>query len=514
MIKQFRKIISLCFIVLLVAEMQTLAQTQADFTSLDPTIEQIMKEWKVPGLAIAVVKEGKIVYAKGYGFRDVKKGLKVTPDTLFAIGSCSKAFTAAALGILADEGKIEWDKPVREYLPSFKLADEYATANLRVRDLVTHQSGLPRHDLVWYGSSLSRKEIFDRLRYLEPSKPLHAKYQYNNLMFMTAGLLVGEVSKSSWEDYTRKNILDPLGMKTSNFSVNESQKFSDFALPYGEMNGEVKEIAFRNIDEIGPAGSINSSVNEMANWLTMQMSKGKFNSKQIISEANLRENQTPQIVTGGGELRYDELFYSSYGMGWGVTSYRGHLTLAHSGGIDGFISQVRVLPKDKLGVVILTNSGTNASAVLMNIVLDKALGLSDTPWIARAKDDQAKAKEVAAKAKAKAEEERKTGTQPSHPLREYTGTFEHPAYQTLTVTQEGERLHFDLHGLKGTLKHYHYDVFQCDKTPDGMSGAEFDGLKVSFLMNSRGDIDRLTIKLEASVKEIVFTRKDCQCAGR
>ncbi len=514
MIKQFHKFMALSFIIMFVAQMPIAAQNQPNFTSLDPVVEQIMKEWKVPGLALAIVKEGKIVYAKGYGYRDVKKGLKVTPDTLFAIGSCSKSFTAAALGILADEGKIEWDKPVRDYLPSFKLADDYATANLRVRDLVTHQSGLPRHDFVWYGSPLSRKEIFERLRFLEPSKPLHAKFQYNNLMFMTAGYLVGEVSKSSWEEFTRKNILDPLGMKNSNLSVKDSQKTSDFALPYGEVGGEVKEIAFRNIDEIGPAGSINSSVNEMANWLTMQMSKGKFNGKQIISEANLRENQSPQIVTGGGELRYGELFYSSYAMGWNVTSYRGHLTLAHSGGIDGFISQVRVLPKDQLGMVILTNSGTNASGVLMNILMDKALGLSDTPWIQRALDDQAKAKELAAKAKEKANEERKTGTTPSHPLRDYIGQFEHPAYQTLTITQEGERLQFDLHGLKGTLKHYHYDVFQCDKTPDGMSGAEFEGLKVSFLMNSSGEIERVAIKLEATVKDIVFTRKDCHCAGR
>jgi hypothetical protein len=251
----------------------------------------------------------------------------------------------------------------------------------------------------------------------------------------------------------------------------------------------------------------------MSNWLTMQMSKGKFNGKQVISEAALRENHTPQIVAGG-DVRYDELFYSSYAMGWGVTSYRGHLTLAHSGGIDGFISQVRVLPKDQLGLVILTNSGTNASATVANIVLDKALGLSEVPWIQRAKDDQAKAKELAAKAIATADEGHKTGTRPSHALADYVGQFEHPAYQTLTVTQEGERLNFDLHGLKGTLKHYHYDVFQCDKTPDGMSGREFEGLKVAFLMNSNGEIDRVTIKLEATVKEIVFTRKDCHCAGR
>src|ERR1044071_240608 len=278
--------------------------TPASLNGFDGFVEQVMKDWHVPGIAVAIVKDGRVVYAKGYGFRDVKKGLKVTPDTLFAIGSCSKSFTATSLAILNGEGKFYWDKPLRDYMPDFRLYDAYATNQMRPRDLVTHQSGLPRHDLVWYGSPLSRNELYERLRYLEQNKPLHAKYQYNNLMFMTAGVLIERLSGNSWEDFVRRRILDPIGMKNTNFSVKDAQKTADFSLPYGETNGEVKEISFRNIDAIGPAGSINSSVNEMTHWLMLQLGKGKYEGKQIIAEKDLAEVHTPQIIAGG-DLKYD-----------------------------------------------------------------------------------------------------------------------------------------------------------------------------------------------------------------
>jgi CubicO group peptidase (beta-lactamase class C family) len=475
--------------------------TAANLNGLEGFIEQVMNDWHVPGLAVAIVKDGQVVYAKGFGYRDVKKGLKVTPDTLFAIGSCSKAFTTTALAILVDEGKLDWDKPVRDYLPDFRLQDGYATAHLRIRDLVTHQSGLPRHDGVWYGSPLSRKELFDRLQYLESNKPLHAKYQYNNLMFMVAGVLIERISGSTWEEFIRRRILDPLGMKTSNFSVNDSQKTVDYSLPYQEQKGEVKEVPFRNIDAIGPAGSINSSVNEMTQWLLLQLGKGKINGRQIISEKSLGEVHTPQIVSGG-DLKYDESFYTSYAMGWGVTSYRGHPALAHSGGIDGFTSQVRFLPKDQLGVVVLTNSTSPASSLIAANVVDRMLGLSEAPWAQRAKADAAKAKEAQAKTKAEDEAKRKKDAPLTHSLKDYTGQFEHPAYQTLTITEEGGQLKFDLHGLAGGLKHYHYDTFQLTGEATGL-----EGRKLTFLINQAGEIDRASIPLEPTVKEIVFTRK-------
>jgi CubicO group peptidase (beta-lactamase class C family) len=473
--------------------------TTPNLNGFDGFVEQVMKDWKVPGIAVAIVKDGKVVYAQGYGYRDVKRGLKVTPNTLFAIGSCSKAFTAAALGMLVDEKKLEWDKPVRNYLPDLMLSDGYATEHIRPRDLVSHQSGLPRHDLIWYGSPLSRKELFERLRHLEPSAPLHARYQYNNLMFMTAGVLVERVAGITWEEFVRRRIFDPLGMKNSNTSVVASQKAADYSLPYGEEKGEVKDIPFRNIDEIGPAGSINSSVNEMTNWLFLQLNKGKFGDKQIISERSLLLTQTPQIVAGG-DLRYDETFYASYAMGWAVSVYRGHPLVTHSGGIDGFTSNIKLLPKDQLGVVVLTNSASPASGIIGNNALDRMLGLSEAPWAQRAKDDAARAKEAQAKAKADDEAKRKKDTKPTLALQVYSGQFEHPAYQTLSIMQDSGQLKGNLHGLAFTLKHYHYDIFQATE-------GNLEGRKLTFLMNKTGEIDRVSIALEPNVKEIVFTRK-------
>lgn len=470
-----------------------------NLNGFDGFVEQVMKDWKVPGIAVAIVKDGKVVYAQGYGYRNVKQGLKVTPDTLFAIGSCSKAFTAAALGILVDEQKLEWDKPVRHYLPDLMLSDGYATERIRPRDLVSHQSGLPRHDLVWYGSPLSRKELVERLRHLEPSAPLHAKYQYNNLMFMTAGVLVERVAGLTWEEFVRQRIFNPLGMKNSNTSVVASQKATDYSLPYGEEKGAVKAIPFRNIDEIGPAGSINSSVNEMTNWLFLQLNKGKFGDKQIISERSLLLTQTPQIVAGG-DLRYDESFYASYAMGWAVSVYRGRPLVTHSGGIDGFTSNIKLLPKDQLGVVVLTNSASPASGIISNNALDRMLGLGEAPWAQRAKDDAARAKESQAKAKADDEAKRKKDTKPTLALQEYGGLFEHPAYQTLTITQDGGQLKGNLHGLAFSLKHYHYDIFQVDE-------GNLAGSKLTFLLSKTGELDRISVALEPNAKELVFTRK-------
>lgn len=474
--------------------------SSSGLNGIEAFVEQVMKDWKVPGIAVAVVKDGKIEYAKGFGDRDVAKGLKVTPDTLFAIGSCSKAFTATALAMLVEDGKLEWDKPLIDYLPDLRLYDAYTTANIRPRDLLTHQSGLPRHDTVWYGSPLSRRELYLRLRYLEPSKPLFSKYQYNNLMVMTAGVLVERVSGMTWEEFVRRRMLEPLEMKTSNFSVSDSQKAQDYSLPYGEQKGEIKSIPFRNIDSIGPAGSINSSVNEMTHWLLMQLAKGKYDGRQIISEKALAEVHIPQIVAGG-DLK-DESFYSSYAMGWGVTSFRGHPMLAHSGGIDGFTSQVRFFPKDQLGIVVLTNSSSPASGLIANTISDRMLGLSEVPWAQRVKDDLARNRENQAKSRAEDEAKRKKDAPPSHRLNDYTGTFENSAYQTLTISLEGDQLKYDLHGLRGALSHYHYDVF---KGTDGSPA--IGGTKVNFLTSkSTGEIDRVAILLEPAVKEIVFTR--------
>lgn len=466
-------------------------------------VHSILAEYKVPGVAIAVVKDGKVLYAQGFGYRDIQGGLKVTPRTLFGIGSCSKAFTAVTMGILIDEGRLDWGKPVRTYLPTFQLSDPLATEMLTPRDLVSHRTGLPRHDKVWYKSTLSRKDLYDRLRFLDFSRGIREVYQYNNLMFMTAGVLVEAVAGVPWEEFVRRRILSPLGMSETNFSVVDSQKAADFANPYQEIDGKIELIPFCNVDAIAPAGAINSSVSDMARWLLLNLAKGRCGEKldkRIISEAVLAQIQTPQIIVPE-EWKYDELFYGSYAMGWRINSYRGHLLVAHGGSIDGFTALVSMLPKDNIGLVVLNNLESGPiNYILAYNLYDRLLGLKPVDWDARTRSDLAKSRETAEKARKDREKDRKPGTVPTHPLKDYTGDFDHPAYGRFSIRLEGDRLLADFHGLTYAMSNFHYDTFEL-KNPLARIDAP-----MMFLMDAKGDIGSLAVKLEPTVKEIVFVR--------
>jgi CubicO group peptidase (beta-lactamase class C family) len=466
---------------------------------LSEFINKAMQEWEIPGLAIAIVKDSQIIFCDGFGKRDVEQNLSVTPQTLFAIGSCTKPFTTMAMGILVERGLLDWDKPVRNYLPTFKLYDSYATKHITPRDLVTHRSGLPRHDAMWYKSPFTRKELFDRLQYLEPTHELRTVFQYQNLMYMTAGYLIGEIAKSSWEEFVQQEIFNPLEMRGSNFSVEKSQKADNFALPYQGKDDKVERLPFCNVDVSGPAGSINSSVADMTNWLLLHLNQGKYGDKQIISPSHLQEMHSPQFVMTQ-TLEYNELFYYSYGLGWAITSYRGHNLIQHGGNINGFSARTTVLPQDNIGIVVLTNMDQNPVIhTVTYYVCDRLLGLDEVPWNERMREKYAKAKEATAKAKEQIASVRKTGTQPSHPLEDYTGYFEHPAYGILSIEINDNHLTANHNSISYELEHYHYDIFVESELGEE---PEF----ISFLTDTKGNISSLTFRLEPTVKEIVFTR--------
>ena len=468
-------------------------------------VDEIMKEWKVPGLAIAIVKDREVIFSEGFGFRDVKRGLKVSPQTIFAIGSCTKAFTATCVGMLVDEEKLDWDKPVREYLPSFKLYDLFATERMTPRDLVCHRSGLPRHGFMWVSSPATRKELFDRLQYLEPSKDLRSTYQYNNLMYMVAGDMVGQIAGTTWEDFVQKRIFNPSGMKDSNVSLEESQKAPDFALPYMEKEGEVVQIPFQSYENAGPCGSINSNITDMAKWILLNLNKGKHGEKQIISEDSLKEIHSPQIIIS--KTISDELFYPAYGMGWGVTTYRGHLMLSHTGGALGLNSLVSLMPRGNIGLVILTNMQQWRLAPNRTInynVYDRLLGLDQIPWNERFKDRRDKAIKGAEKVKKQKEKDRKLNTKPSHPLADYVGDYHDPGYGIISIEKEGNHLKVTYNSNSYPLTHYHYDVFEyrISKISHWYGMTKM----VSFFTDTKGNIQSLAVRFEPAVKEIVFTK--------
>jgi CubicO group peptidase (beta-lactamase class C family) len=469
----------------------------------DAFATRVMKEWKVPGMAVAVVEDGQVILSKGYGYRDLENKQPVTSKTLFAIGSVTKSMTVTVLGMLSDEGKIDWDQPVQEMLPEFRLHDEVATRQMTPRDLVTHRSGLPRHDLMWYGAAFTREELFNRLRYIEPSHPFRTTFQYQNLMFMTAGYLAGHVAGTTWEDLVREKIFQPLDMTRSNFSVDDMQKSDDFALPYAVLEDDVIKIPYRNIDEIGPAGSVNSCVEEMIRYVDFHINKGKHGDEQLLSETMAEQMQTPQMPMTG-TIRYEELGHNSYGMGLFITTYRGHLLIHHGGGIDGFISLLSFMPQKKIGAMILTNmSGNNpVPTIISRNLYDRLLGLDPIDWVGRIKEQEEENETAEADAEDDEYSDRKEGTTPSHDLTDYTGQYEHPGYGIVTIDLADEALNLTFNSFHSPLQHYHYDIFEIPESPMD----PLEELKVTFFYNKKGDIDRLAIPLESSVEDIVFQR--------
>jgi len=480
------------------------AAAKESLAGFDDVVTDAMKKFEVPGMAIAIVKNKEVIYAKGFGLRDVEKQLPVTADTLFAIGSSSKAFTTFVLGTLVDEGKIEWDKPARNYIPWFKLFDPSMTERLSVRDLVTHRSGLPRHDLVWYNNfDASRESLVRKLAYLEPSADLREKWQYNNLMYLTAGYLTEVITGKSWEDAVRDRALNPLGMKRTNFSVNDSQKDSDFAQPYGKRGDKIQKLPFRPITNMGPAGSINSSVNEMARWVIVHLNGGKYGDKKIAEAATVDDMRRPYMTTGASS-ELPEIVGGEYALGWFVDTYRGHRRVQHGGNIDGFSANVALFPKDGVGMVVLTNlNGTPLRDLITQVAADRLMKLSTVDWITQAAARRAVMENAGREGERKKEVTRVQGTQMSHKLEDYVGDYEHPSYGVLKVALLDGRLEATFNKIATPLEHWHYDTFNGGRAKDPV----FNNMKYSFQTDVNGYVAKVSAQFEASVKEIEFVKK-------
>ena len=473
---------------------------------IDDFANQLLEDWKVPGIGLGIVQNNKVVYVQGYGQRDIDKGLPVTPNTLFAIGSTSKAFTAISVLQLVEEGTIELDAPVAAYLPAFKMHDDYVSRHLTVRDLLCHRSGLPRHDLAWYGSDATREELLERLQYLEPSAGFREAFQYQNLMFMTAGYLVGELANSTWEEEVQKRIFQPLKMDRATFNVDQMQADKDASKPYLKTDKDVIQLMpYRNIDAIGPAGSINASPTEMATWVLALLNGGDYMGEQILAPQYILEAASPAMTVPGGwgnALQYDNGGAPvSYGLGWFLSNHKGKKLMAHGGNIDGFSADVALLPGDSLGVVVLTNlNGNPVPGILRNYVLDLLTETTIRDWNGEA----LKLREQQDEMSLNKEEDviRQEGTQPSHGLDAYTGTFNHPGYDDIKVFLQNDSLFVDFIAAEAPLPlvHYHYDVFLNEDETWGET-------KVHFLTNVEGTIDQLKIKLEPTLPELVLDRK-------
>ncbi|MEL7060884.1 MAG: serine hydrolase [Acidobacteriota bacterium] len=479
----------------------------ASLDDLDAVIDRALADFQVPGLGLAIVRDGDVVFAEGFGRRDVENDLPMTADTLFAIGSTTKAMTATVLAMQAEDGLLDWDEPVVRSMPSFRLADPLVTPRISARDLVTHRSGMPRHDALWYGlDDGSRAEMIERLAHLELTADLRETFQYNNLMFLVAGYLSGRLDEATWEDAMRRRLFEPLGMERTNFSVDVSQTDADHALPYGldDESDALERIPFRNIDLVGPAGSVNSSVREMAAWLLFNLAGGEHDGDRLIERANLHELHLPQMSLPSAPPPSARVTQSAYGMGWGVEVYRGHRRVGHGGGIDGFTTSVMFFPDDDLGLVSFTNRPSGLPKLLNQLAADRILGLEPVDWLSEGLREMTAAEEAGEAGAERLETTRVEGTEPAHELSAYAGTYRDAGYGDLTVTVDGERLRVGFNDMSAPFEHWHYEVW---RGLDDGDEAALEGTRLQFRRDFDGHVAEAVVPMEMTASPIVFTRQ-------
>ena len=487
------------------------AQQSLDIESrlqgFDSYMTQVMNDWNVPGLGVGIVVKDKLVWAKGYGYRDYGKKIPYTPTTTQPIASNTKLFTSVAAGMLADEGKVDLDKPIRQYVPSIQFYNDDLNRAVTLRDMLSHRTGITRHDGIWYKSNFTQKELFERLKYLEPTEAPRSVFLYNNMMYSGAGYAIELLSGKPWETFVRERILTPLGMTSTTFTIADMVKQREPGVPYTERrdNTEIYRIPYYS-DAIGvaPAGAINSSIVDMSKWLIALMNDGRIDGKQVIPRNVVRQTLAPSIAlpNTGLEVRgWGEVINSTYGMGRWTASYRGHLLAYHGGDLPGFHSQVSTMPYDSIGVIVFVIG--NHAAPLYNVisynVYERLLGMSLTPWSERQNTIRLKNKAASTQSRKKAGGGRVAGTRPSHPIDDYVGEFENPAYGVLNITKGDTSLMFDFHKIRMPLSHFHYDRFD---TPDDEEDGKYS---VNFLTNPQGEIDRAEMSLDEAA--IAFTRR-------
>ena len=490
----------------------TAARTQAaDITfrleGFDAYMEKTLKDWNAPAVGVGVVVGDKLVFAKGYGYRDVGRKLPFTPTTLCPIASNTKLFTAVAAGLLVDEGKLTWDKPVRDSVPSIRFYDDELNNAVTLRDMLSHRTGITRHDSIWYKGDFTRKQLFERLRYLEPSQPMREVFLYNNMMYAGAGYVIELQSGKTWEEFVRERLLKPLDMAGTVYSIDEMRKQPDHGVPYTEKRDsfEIHQIPYyEEMAGVAPAGAIVSNVEEISHWLIALMNDGRYAGRQVVPADVLKATLAPAIALPNamGEARgYWELLNPVYGMGRWTASYRGHQLAYHGGDINGFHSQVSMMPQEHIGVVVFVigDHCANLYNIVSYNVYERLLGIDQTPWSARALEARLKGKKADTEARAKAGQDQVNNTRPSHALADYVGEYEHPAYGTLKIEMQNGQLRFDFHTLVFPLTHYHYDRFD---TPDDEQYGRFS---VNFLTNPQGDVDKAAMSLDEA--EVAFTRK-------
>ena len=488
--------------------------------NLDSYIEKGMNDWGITGIAVGIVKDNKTVYARGFGKRIIDSEKVIDENSVFAIGSNSKLMTATALGILVQKELITWDSNVIDLMPDFKLKDPYVTREITVKDLLSHRAGLPREDFLWYGSqNYGRKEIIHRLRFLEPAYTMRGGYIYQNMMFLTAGELIPAVTGQSWDEFLTEHIFTPLGMVRSVTSVKPLKLMENVAQPHIKVDGKTIKVPYRDIDNVGPAGSVNSSVTDMIEWMKLHLNSGNVDGNQIVDSVVVDMIHTPHnpfFVSRESMEIFPSTHFRAYGLGVGLSDYHGRKLLLHTGGIDGMLSLVGMVPNEKLGIVILTNySPNNFRPALFYHIIDEFFNVESRGWNQFFLEETRKVDEHFTNYERIVNENRKRGRSPDFDVDNILGSYTNDAYGTIEVSRERRELLFKHWGssLLGDLEHWNNNTYRLTWRDPALSDAT-DKLFINFYIDSQSRIKSLRVELIQDIdiekgpvfQEVVFKR--------
>ncbi|MBL4708744.1 MAG: serine hydrolase [Flavobacteriales bacterium] len=486
-------------------------QNRKKINQIEKRIEEVMNLSNCPGMAVAVVVKDQIIYAKGFGYRDYENKKPATSNTLFAIGSCTKSFTAALIGQAEEKKQIDLDETPGTYVPALSFNNSEMNEFITVRDLLTHNTGLPRHDISWYlFPSNSRDNLVKRIKYQEPTLAVREGFQYNNFMYMLAGNIVENINAESWENQINSSLFVPLEMSRSNLSIAEFEKSKDAAFGYEtKKDKSIRKLDYHPISGMAPAGSINSSVNEMGNWLIAWINGGKFKGKEIIPSDFVHEAISSQVTSSARMpgKKHPDLHFSNYGFGWDLSSYRGHYRVEHGGNIDGFSASTSFFPSDSIGVVVLVNQNySGVQGIVRNMIIDKLLGLPSGKWdenLKKKTNTPPKKKVTVSKVS-----KRVKGTSYTHELEGYTGQFNHNGYGAFKISKIEDSLFAQFPTMKFWLRHNHYDVFEpCEIKEEGIDTSGGASFYFNFHSNMDGDIDGLYLNVESDLDPLFFKRE-------
>ena len=481
------------------------AQKDKRIKGVENDLNAILEATKAPGFAVAIVEGKKIIYAKGFGYSDYENKIPVDANTLFAIGSTTKAFTSSILGQLRHEGKLTFEDSPIKYVPELKFYNDEMNNSIIIKDLMCHRTGLPRHDLSWYLFPSNNKDsLLLRVVNQEPFTGVRKQWYYNNFMFLAQGVIAERITGKSWEENIKERFFKPLGMTRSNFTIEELEKSSNVALGYGLKNDSIiSKMDYYHIAGMSPAGSINSSVNEMSNWLITWINKGKFNNKQILPEAYINEAISSQMVIKAAlpDKEFPDMHLSNYGYAWFISSYREHYRVNHGGNIDGFSAKVAFFPSDSIGIVVLANQNSSAvPSLVQNTIADRMLKVRKTNWAKEYIERHEKSKKKKREARIKYSSSKIKNTKPSHILQEYTGKYSHPGYGEFSISNKKDSLFANFKLKTYYVRHLHYDVFELlEVTKTGIDTTHIAPIRFNFSTNDAGEISLLKIKAEQAL---------------